>query len=355
MGDLIRKLPYTPIILGAAVYLLNDGPASLRIPILDRIRSLLSPQQVTSLVGYLRSAFLTTAVYDAVWYVNSFLNNLALNNFRRADTSKWNWSQEIAVITGGASGLGKGFAQELASKGVRVAILDVSPPPPEFKADSRITAFTCDVTNPDEVKAVSNTIKGTIGQPSILINNAGIAKSHSIMDTTPKELQAIMGVNVMSHWYTVQEFLPHMVKQKKGHVVTIASVASFVSSPGMVDYATTKAAAQAFHEGLRTELRTYHKCPEVHTTIVHPIWTDTPMVAPHKKRLEEAGQQVMDPKVVIDAVVDQILSCKGGQLVIGRATSIIRRMRFYPNWMSTLMLGRLESANRKSEELRKGN
>ncbi|GAM89850.1 hypothetical protein ANO11243_078890 [Dothideomycetidae sp. 11243] len=292
MADFIRRLPYTPIVLGAALYLLNEGPDSLRVPVLDRLRESLT-------------AFITTAAYDAVWYTNSFLNNSALNNFLSADTSNWNWSQEIAVVTGGCSGLGKGFTERLVARGVRVAVLDVSPAPADFKSNPRITVFTCDVTNPDDVKAVANQVRETVGHPSILVNNAGIAQSHSILNTPPKWLQSIMGVNLMAHWYTAQEFVPHMVAQKKGHIVTLASMASFVASPGMVDYAATKAAVQAFHEGLRAELRSFHQCPEIHMTIVHPIWVATPMVAKYKERLEKAGQQVMEPKVIIDAVANQ--------------------------------------------------
>ena len=303
--SLLRSLPLTPIALGAAVYLLQDGPASLRIPVLERLRASLSPEQVVKLVDFLKSAFYTTAAFDAVYYVNSYLNNLALNNFRGADSSRWNWAQEIAVVTGGASGFGKSFTLELAKKGVRVATLDVSPTPPEFKGNSLITSYKCDVTDPAAVKEVANQIKKQIGNPSILINNAGIAQSHSVLKTSPEWLQKIIGVNVMHHYYTAQEFLPAMIEKKKGHIVTIASVASFVASPGMVDYATSKAAVQAFHEGLRSELRTFHDAPEIHMTIVHPKWALTPMVAKYAERLQKGGQDIMDPKVVVDAVIKQ--------------------------------------------------
>lgn len=62
-------------------------------------------------------------------------------------------------------------------------------------------------------------------------------------------LHKIFGVNLLSHFTTVKEFLPDMLKQNKGHIVTVASMASFVAVPGIADYAATKAGALAFHEG----------------------------------------------------------------------------------------------------------
>jgi len=73
----------------------------------------------------------------------------------------------------------------------------------------------------------------------------------------------------------------------------------------MVDYAVTKAGMMAFHEGLRSEIRAAHKCPEILLTIVHPLWALTGMTAPHQKRLEKAGVQLMDPQIIADAVVNQ--------------------------------------------------
>lgn len=347
----MSKLPITAIGLGAALYVLRDAPPSIRDPALERLRSFLSAEQITSLVGFLRSAFVTTAALDAVYYVNSALNSWALNNWQSADTSRWNWSQEVAVVTGGASGLGKGFTERLVSHGVHVVVLDVTPAPAEFKGNSKITHFTCDVTNAEEVKAVGKKIKSTLGHPSILINNAGIGQPVTVADITPKQLQAIMGVNLMAHWYMTQEFLPHMIEEKKGHIITIASMASFVAPPGIAHYAATKAGVMAYHEAMSSELRSIHDCPEVHTTIVHPSWVSTPMVQPHAHQLKAARQPIMEPKVVIDAVVGQILSCKGGKLVLGRGSSIVKRLRFYPNWMSALMVRPLEKARKNVGDL----
>lgn len=72
----------------------------------------------------------------------------------------------------------------------------------------------------------------------------------------------------------------------------------------MVDYAATKAAVYAFHEGLATELRTFHNAPEIKMTLVHPGWANTPLIASHVEQIRKA-QPVVEPEVITNKVVKQ--------------------------------------------------
>ena len=92
-------------------------------------------------------------------------------------------------------------------------------------------------------------VKEIMGAPTILINNAGLLASHTILTTSDAYLRKIFDVNVLSNWYTTKAFLPDMLRHNKGHVVTIASTASFIGVAGLADYAATKAAILSFHEG----------------------------------------------------------------------------------------------------------
>jgi NAD(P)-dependent dehydrogenase (short-subunit alcohol dehydrogenase family) len=89
-----------------------------------------------------------------------------------------------------------------------------------------------------------------MGAPTILINNAGILASHTILTTSDVYLRKIFDVNVLSNWYTTKAFLPDMLRDNKGHIVTIASTASFIGVAGLADYTATKAAILSFHEGM---------------------------------------------------------------------------------------------------------
>lgn len=117
-------------------------------------------------------------------------------------------------------------------------------------AEPNVSFFKCDITKPAAVKSTAAEIKDFMGKPSILVNNAGIGKPLAISEMEDGYLSAIFGVNLISHFYLVREFLPDMVKQNKGHIVTVASMASFVAVPGIAPYAATKAGALAFHESM---------------------------------------------------------------------------------------------------------
>lgn len=115
--------------------------------------------------------------------------------------------------------------------------------------DAHITYFKCDITNPDAVFATAEEVQRKLGAPSVLVNNAGILDAHSILGTSHEYLRKIFEVNVLSNWTTARAFLPTMIENNKGHIVTVASMASYVGVAGMADYTATKAAVLSFHEG----------------------------------------------------------------------------------------------------------
>lgn len=335
MADLIKKAPFSPVITGAALYLLTKAPLSAREPALLRLRQLLSPEHI----GYAITTLKWLFAYGLIRNINDYLNELANNNFKLfADKKQWVWSKEIAVVTGGSSGFGALFSQDLAAKGIHVCALDINEPPPHIASNPRITFFKCDVTSHQEVMDVAQRIQHTVGHPSILINNAGIASGHSMLDTSPQWVRKIFDVNLLSHYYTIQAFLPSMIEKKKGHVVNIASAASFIVGPGMVDYCATKAGALVLHQGLTAELRYIYKCPEINTTVVHPTWAGTNMVNKYKEQIEKSGDKVIDPQIISDAVVKQILSCRGNQLIITPLPGLVSTLRSYPTWFQHMLM-----------------
>lgn len=217
--------------------------------------------------------------------------------------------------------------------------------------ESKVHFFACDVTDPAAVYSTADRIHSSVGCPSILINNAGILQCRTIFDTSDEWLRKIYDVNVISNFYTVKAFVPHMVKKNKGHIVTVASTASYVGVGGMADYCSTKAAVLSFHEGLLSpasvsslqimltnialnqELRLHYKAPNVLTTSVHPNWIRTPLLDPMVKELDAAGSPITEPQVVADAVVKQIVSASGGQLFLPPTMKNASFIRALPNWL----------------------
>ena len=144
-------------------------------------------------------------------------------------------------------------------------------------------------------------------------------------------------INLLSHWSTVQEFLPDMLAKEKGHIMSVASLASFVAVAGAADYSCTKAALLAFHEALTGELKHRYKCPQIKTSIVHPNWTKSaitshPAVATGLKRI---GARLLEAEYVAEAMVNQIVAAKSGQLVLG--PPMVSKTRALPLWLQEII------------------
>lgn len=270
--------------------------------------------------------------------LNQALNVAAHNSWRLFSAKGWDdWSAEIAVVTGGSSGIGHDIVERLVSMGVRVAVFDIADLPKGTQGNSRVSFYHCDVTSAESVAAASDAVKRELGHPTILINNAGIANPTPILKTSVPFLHKIMGVNLMSMWYTTQNFLPSMIQHDKGHIITVASIASYVALASAAPYSATKAGALAFHETLAAEIKHHYKAPGVMTTVVHPNFVRTPLVESFSGRLESAGVRMMTADVIAKVVIKQIKSKRGGQLIIPDSASGISAIRGWPTWLQEII------------------
>ncbi|KAJ2986757.1 hypothetical protein NUW58_g4876 [Xylaria curta] len=279
--------------------------------------------------------------------LNTALNTWAMNNWRVTANDGWVWDQEVAVITGGSGDIGQALVEGLTAKGVRVAVLDIQEPPDRLKNNRRVLFIKCDVSLASEIAEAQESIQRTLGHPSILINNAGIVRTTTILDEPDDHLRKIVGVNLMAHWFTVKAFLPHMLSQNKGHIITVASLASYVALPTSVDYSATKAGALAFHEGLACELKHLYHAPGVMTTIVLPDFVKTQMTKPYWAEVEVAGGLLLTVDQVSDPILKQIFARRGGQIFIPKSRAIVSYIRGWPNWLQEVVrdvIGRKDRA-----------
>jgi all-trans-retinol dehydrogenase (NAD+) len=200
-----------------------------------------------------------------------------------------------------------------------------------------IRYYRCDVTSQSDIHSAAQAIRSDLGSPSILINNAGIGNAFTILDIPHQQLRRLFDINLLSQWSTVQEFLPDMLAKKKGHVMSVASLASFVSLAGAVDYSCTKAALLAFHEGLGQELKHRYKCPQIKTTLVHPGWTKSHITAHPAIQggLKKIGVKLLEAEDVAKAMVKQIIAARGGQVILGPGIS--PKIRALPAWLQELI------------------
>lgn len=139
---------------------------------------------------------------------------------------------------------------------------------------SNVYFYKADITSPKRLPELGRQIREEHGDPTVLINNAGVGYNMNILDKTEDQLRRTFEVNTMAHFLLFKEFAPAMIKRNHGHIVTIASMASFLVHAQNVDYACTRASALAFYEGISQELKHRYNANKVHTTYVVLIFTE---------------------------------------------------------------------------------
>lgn len=185
-------------------------------------------------------------------------------------------SGEVALVTGGGGGLGRLIALRLAKLDAIVVIWDVNKAGVEETvnlvqaAGGSCYGYVCDLCNREDVYKKAALVKKEVGKVTILINNAGVVSGMKLMDTPDKLIIRTMDVNVMSHFWTTKAFLPSMMEDNKGHIVSIASLAGQIGVPKLVDYCTSKFAAMGFEEALHMELTA--EGYDIHTTVICPFF-----------------------------------------------------------------------------------
>jgi len=154
---------------------------------------------------------------------------------------------QVAVVTGGARGIGLGIAQWFLAHGYRVALLDIdqatlSRTEAELGQPDRVLAVHCDVSKPDQVSQAVERVDAKFGAIHALINNAGVAVFKPIGATTFEEWRTVLATNLDGAFLCTQACVPLMLRSGGGAVVNIASISGLRASTLRVAYGTSKAA-----------------------------------------------------------------------------------------------------------------
>ncbi len=168
---------------------------------------------------------------------------------------------KVAVITGGASGIGLACAEALAGRGARVALADVEEPALE-EAVAKLAAggaeaigVATDVSDLSSVQALRAEVQGRLGPADILMNNAGVGGGGPTWQVPHAAWQWVLGVNLWGVIHGLETFLPGMVERDHGHVINTASLAGLVATPGMAPYTASKHAVVGISESLYWDLQ----------------------------------------------------------------------------------------------------
>lgn len=168
---------------------------------------------------------------------------------------------QVAVVTGGAAGIGFALAEALSRKGLRVVLADLDPAALNKAVEQlRASGFTVigvatDVSDPSSVKSLRQQVVASFGAVDLLCNNAGI---HNPLDPVwtldMARWRRLFEINYWGVAYGIQEFVPLFLAQGSGHVLNTASLSGFTAVPGSGDYGSSKHAVVALSEILRADL-----------------------------------------------------------------------------------------------------
>ena len=169
--------------------------------------------------------------------------------------------REVAIITGGAGGIGEAAARAIASRGARVAVADLRPAAAEESAARLKTAgldvepVTVDVGSEASVRAMVDTVLGRWGRIDILVNNAGVESSKPFLEIGLEEYERVMLINTTGVWLCCQAVIPAMLRQGGGRIVNVSSVAGQLGGGllGTAAYSTSKGALIALTKALARE------------------------------------------------------------------------------------------------------
>ena len=170
----------------------------------------------------------------------------------------------MAVVTGGASGIGRALCLAFAREGMRVVIADLDGPgmaetaAQAGAAGARALAVPTDVSRLAEVQALADRAWRDFGAVHVLCNNAGVGVSGGLEAATHRDWEWVVGVNLWGVIHGLEAFVPRMIAQQQGgHIVNTASMAGLIASQGLGVYNTTKYAVVGLSETLSKDLRPY--------------------------------------------------------------------------------------------------
>ena len=210
---------------------------------------------------------------------------------------------KVAIVTGGAMGIGRGIVNVFLKYGAKVIILDSSEKLKDTilelngKYPGMINGFIVDIRKQSMLDAIFSEVKNTYGIVDILVNNAGVCKLASFDEMSEELRDFHFDINIVGTWMVTHTFLP-LLKIKGGAIVNLSSVTGpLVADAGEVAYATSKAAVLGFTKSLAAELVS----SGIRVNAIMPGYVNTPMVEGMAKESDHNN-----PQMVVKGIADAI-------------------------------------------------
>ena len=252
---------------------------------------------------------------------------------------------KVAVVTGGASGIGRALCEELGRRGASVVSADIACEGAErvaaqIKASGgTASAAQLDVRDASAVQSLVDAVVREHGRLDYMFNNAGIGVGGEVQDLTLEHWRTAIDVNLMGVIHGVAAAYPVMLRQGNGHIVNIASLAGLIPSPTLAPYAATKSGVVALTNALRVE----GEALGVRASVVCPGFVDTAIfdsaigVRVDKQDLiEKSGLSLMPANEAAHEILLGVEKNEGVIVFPASARALWRLVRFSPR-LSTLL------------------
>ena len=241
---------------------------------------------------------------------------------------------KIAIVTGGARGIGRAISLRLASEGAKIAIVDIMLDVAEATAKEfadkgfEARAYAANVAKPEDADATVKKVIADFGRVDILVNNAGITKDNLIMRMSEAEWDAVIAVNLKGTFNFTKAAVTPMARQRSGKIVNIASVVGRMGNAGQANYSASKAGVIALTKSTAKEFGSRN----IQVNAVAPGFIETEMTAKLPQSVRDTFMMVIPAKrpgkpedvanVVFflcssdaDYVTGQVINIDGGMLM----------------------------------------
>jgi NAD(P)-dependent dehydrogenase (short-subunit alcohol dehydrogenase family) len=205
-------------------------------------------------------------------------------------------TEQVAIVTGGAKGIGKAIADRLAQDGMRIVIADLQGAEESAATYPGGVGLTVDVASELDVERMAAEVEERCGRIDVLVNNAGLYASlemRSFSEIPVEEWRRVMDVNVLSMFLTCRAVVPRMKASGGGRIVNISSGTPFRGVPFLLHYVTSKGAIVAFTRALAKELG-----GEVRVNCVAPGFTMSDGVEEHPEVVEALQQASVSARTI---------------------------------------------------------
>jgi NAD(P)-dependent dehydrogenase (short-subunit alcohol dehydrogenase family) len=239
----------------------------------------------------------------------------------------------VAVVTGGASGIGFALASAFAAEGMKVVLGDIEAPALDEAvgkleaSGAQVIGVVTDVSDGAQVQALADAAVARFGAIHIACNNAGVGAGGLSWEAPLSTWEWVLGVNLWGVVHGLRAFVPILMQQSQGYVVNTASIAGLVAGPFMAPYNASKHAVVAISETLHHEMAMM--APHVKVSVLCPGWVRTRIADSARNRPDESAEDVAGVSVLSELLHTLIDKGMSSDEVAGKVLAAIRAEQFW--------------------------